>query len=118
MSDHSVTLAELIAAARTPARSAAASWSRISASSGDKEALQHAVLSQAQQQLAALNLGPLHVVQTVIEKRATFVCTPQLQRPPQTIAPGLAAAGDYVQGPYPATLEGAVRSGWAAGLMP
>jgi hypothetical protein len=26
------------------------------------------------------------------------------------IAPGLLAAGDHVQGPYPATLEGSVRS--------
>jgi predicted NAD/FAD-dependent oxidoreductase len=26
------------------------------------------------------------------------------------------ACGDYVQGPYPATLEGAVRSGLTAGL--
>jgi hypothetical protein len=53
-------------------------------------------------------------VQTVVEKRATFACTPGLQRPPQCVAPGLLAAGDYVQGPYPATLEGAVRSGMAA----
>jgi monoamine oxidase len=30
------------------------------------------------------------------------------------VAPGLLAAGDHVQGPYPATLEGAVRSGTAA----
>lgn len=30
------------------------------------------------------------------------------------IAPGLVAAGDYVEGPYPATLEGAVRAGEAA----
>jgi hypothetical protein len=30
------------------------------------------------------------------------------------VAPGLAAAGDYVDGPYPATLEAAVRSGEAA----
>ena len=30
------------------------------------------------------------------------------------MAPGLWAAGDYVAGPYPATLEGAVRSGRAA----
>ena len=30
------------------------------------------------------------------------------------IAPGLLACGDYVAGPYPATLEGAVRSGIAA----
>jgi squalene-associated FAD-dependent desaturase len=89
----------------------------VSASVGDKEALQHAVLNQAQQQLASLKLGGLQVVQTVVEKRATFACTPQLQRPPQAIAPGLIAAGDYVEGPYPATLEGAVRSGWAAGLL-
>ena len=36
-------------------------------------------------------------------------------RPAAAIAPGLWAAGDYVEGPYPATLEGAVRSGLAAG---
>jgi len=45
------------------------------------------------------------------ERRATFACTPGLQRPAPVIAPGLLAAGDHVQGPYPATLEGAVRSG-------
>jgi hypothetical protein len=54
----------------------------------------------------------------VIEKQATFACTPGLLRPAQVIAPGLLAAGDYVEGPYPATLEGAVRSGWAAGRLP
>lgn len=48
------------------------------------------------------------------ERRATFACTPGLARPPQAIAPGLLAAGDHVQGPYPATLEGAVRAGRAA----
>ena len=48
------------------------------------------------------------------EKRATFACTPGLQRPPAKVLPGLAAAGDHVAGPYPATLEGAVRSGLAA----
>ena len=45
------------------------------------------------------------------EKRATFQCTPGLARPDARIAAGLWAAGDYVQGPYPATLEGAVRAG-------
>jgi len=53
-------------------------------------------------------------VLTVVEKRATFACTPGLQRPAQDIAPGLLACGDYVDGPYPATLEGAVRSGISA----
>ena len=86
----------------------------VSASQGSREALQAQVLAQAAQQLLSLNLGPLQIVQTVVEKRATFACTPGLQRPSQRIAPGLLAAGDYVQGPYPATLEGAVRSGIAA----
>jgi hydroxysqualene dehydroxylase len=53
----------------------------------------------------------LHVA---AEKRATFACTPGLKRPAAFVAPGLWAAGDYVAGPYPATLEGAVRSGRAA----
>ena len=54
------------------------------------------------------------VVKVLAEKRATFACTPGLQRPPAHIADGLWAAGDYVAGPYPATLEGAVLSGLAA----
>jgi squalene-associated FAD-dependent desaturase len=83
----------------------------VSASTGDKDALQAQVLAQAHAQLG-LQLQP---VQTVVEKRATFACTPGLARPPQTIARGLFACGDYVDGPYPATLEGAVRSGVAVG---
>jgi squalene-associated FAD-dependent desaturase len=54
------------------------------------------------------------VLHVSAEKRATFACTPGLQRPAALVAPGLWAAGDYVAGPYPATLEGAVRSGRAA----
>jgi predicted NAD/FAD-dependent oxidoreductase len=79
----------------------------VSASMGTMEELQTQVLQQARTQL---NLE-LVAVKTVLEKRATFACTPQLQRPPLQIAPGLLACGDYVDGPYPATLEGAVRSG-------
>jgi hypothetical protein len=82
----------------------------VSASQGDRTSLQAQVLAQAQTQLG-LTLQP---VQTVIEKRATFACTPDLQRPALQIAPGLLACGDYVTGPYPATLEGAVMSGVAA----
>ncbi|MFM2050098.1 MAG: hypothetical protein RL682_589 [Pseudomonadota bacterium] len=83
----------------------------VSASNDDRDTLQAQVLAQAQAQLG-LTLKP---VQTVVEKRATFACTPALVRPPMHIAPGLLACGDYIVGPYPATLEGAVRSGWAAG---
>jgi squalene-associated FAD-dependent desaturase len=74
----------------------------------------------AVQSQAAAALGPLgwpagaRVRRTVAEKRATFRCVPGLDRPPAAIAPGLIAAGDYLEGPYPATLEGAVLSGEAA----
>lgn len=78
---------------------------------GEREALEAGVAQQAQAQLGLLN-GK--VVQTVIEKRATFACTPGLHKPSSAIAPGLWAAGDWVDGPYPATLEAAVRSGWSA----
>jgi squalene-associated FAD-dependent desaturase len=57
---------------------------------------------------------PPRVLHTVAERRATFLCKPGLARPPTRIAPGLAAAGDYVSGPYPSTIEGAVRSALAA----
>ncbi len=53
----------------------------------------------------------LRLLRVMAEKRATFACSPGLLRPPARLVPGLFAAGDYVQGPYPATLEGAVRSG-------
>lgn len=85
----------------------------VSASQGDVDTLQAAVLAQARTELACLQLAPLQPVRTVIEKRATFACTPGLQRPGAHIAPGLFAVGDYVDGPYPATLEGAVRSAQA-----
>jgi squalene-associated FAD-dependent desaturase len=48
----------------------------------------------------------------IAEKRATFCCSPNLQRPSQqTPLPRLLLAGDYTAGDYPATLEGAVMSG-------
>lgn len=83
----------------------------ISASTGDSATLTQQVLAQAARQLG---LGALQPVQTIVEKRATFACTPGLQRPAAEVAAGLLACGDYIAGPYPATLEGAVRSGLAA----
>jgi squalene-associated FAD-dependent desaturase len=82
----------------------------VSASSGDRETLQAQVVQQAHIQLGLT----LQAVTTIVEKRATFACTPGLQRPTLKVAPGLLACGDYLEGPYPATLEGAVRSGMAA----
>lgn len=79
------------------------------------EATAQATLQQARE---AFDPGawrePPRVLFSIAERRATFSCTPGLRRPPTRIAPGLAAAGDYVDGPYPATLEGAVRSGLGA----
>jgi uncharacterized protein with NAD-binding domain and iron-sulfur cluster len=50
--------------------------------------------------------------QAIVEKRATFSCTPGLLRPAhRTPVAGLWLAGDYVDSPYPATLESAVTSG-------
>jgi squalene-associated FAD-dependent desaturase len=50
--------------------------------------------------------------QVIAEKRATFCCSPGLQRPTQqTTLPNFLLAGDYTAGDYPATLEGAVLSG-------
>jgi hypothetical protein len=74
-----------------------------------------AALAQAQTAFAAHAWRePPQLVRTLAERRATFLCTPGLARPPTVIAAHLAAAGDYVEGPYPATLEAAVRSGSAA----
>lgn len=78
------------------------------------EAVERAVIAQACDALASQLSAALVVVRVVTEKRATFRCIPALDRPPKQIAEGLFAAGDHVDGPYPATLEGAVRSGVAA----
>ena len=54
----------------------------------------------------------------IAEKLATYACVPGMLRPTnRTANPGLWLAGDYTKGEdvdYPATLEGAVRSGVAA----
>lgn len=57
-------------------------------------------------------LPPARLIRRITEKRATFTCAPDMFRPAATTpCPDLFLAGDYVAGPYPATLEGAVRSG-------
>ena len=80
----------------------------VSACQGEREHLTQAVRAQIQNQLG---IDSLQVITTVVERRATFSCSPGLTRASADIGPGLWACGDHVQGPYPATLEGAVRSG-------
>jgi len=52
----------------------------------------------------------------VKEKRATFAPTPEVERlrPPATGSSGLILAGDYTATGWPATMEGAARSGFTA----
>jgi len=80
----------------------------VSACDADRDSISAAVCLQAREQLG---LPQASLLFTVLEKRAAFACTPGLHRPPMRIAPRLFACGDYVQGPYPSTLEGAVKSG-------
>ncbi len=58
--------------------------------------------------------GSVAVAGVRTDRRATFRCTAGVARPGMDILPGLRAAADYVAGPYPATLEAAVRAGEAA----
>ena len=51
----------------------------------------------------------------IVEKRATYACTPSRPIPTAPrVAPGVYLAGDYAYPEFPATLEAAVRSGIAA----
>jgi len=100
----------------------------VSAFEGDRQALEHQVLAQIQNHLGSPDV---QVLQTIVEKRATISCTAGLGRPaaqpfalPLSAPPRsdawrlaentLVVCGDYIDGPYPATLEGAVRSAGAA----
>jgi len=72
------------------------------------------VASATQRELTALLPGlpgPLWT-RVIAERRATFSCRPDIERPAhETALANLYLAGDYVAGEYPATLEAAVRSG-------
>lgn len=78
----------------------------VSDSAGEREELERLVLAQGE-----VNLGvALQPVITIIEKRATFACTASMKRPAKLSLAGLSVIGDYVDGPYPSTIEGAVLS--------
>ncbi len=64
--------------------------------------------------------GPLPAWQIVKEKRATFAATPaqDAKRPPaRTRYANVALAGDWTDTGLPATIEGAVRSGYKAAAL-
>ena len=88
----------------------------VSANKLSKEDVTHQVMGQLSALLIqlgqdALRIEAFKVIQTVVEKRATFACVPNLKRPSARPCQGITVCGDYVEGPYPATLEGAVISG-------
>ena len=90
-------------------------------SSGVHETMDHDEIAAAVHRELQLHTGALpspewHKV--IAEKFATFACVPALARPAaRTALPGFCLAGDYTQGDYPSTLEGAVRSGAEAARL-
>lgn len=88
----------------------------VSVATAAAELGQEVLAAAISQQLAhALDMPQLTAPlwsKVITDKRATFSCTPGLQRPTENTAfPHLFIAGDYVASDYPATLESAVRSG-------
>lgn len=82
---------------------------------GPHDDMDHATLAGdvlAQMRRLDPNLPPLAWSRVIAERRATYACTPGLERPAAgRIAPGLYLAGDYTDPGLPATIEAAVRSG-------
>ncbi|MFC7296837.1 hydroxysqualene dehydroxylase HpnE [Herminiimonas aquatilis] len=82
------------------------------------EALSAAIAKQLADALQMPHLATPEWRRVITEKRATFSCTPALQRPQEhTGLPGLVLAGDYLASDYPATLESAIRSGIKAAKL-
>ena len=76
----------------------------------EHEQLAQKVALELNEQLGIIGAPLWH--QVIAEKRATLSCETNLSRPTHTTPlTKLLLAGDYIQGDYPSTLEGAVMSG-------
>ena len=76
----------------------------------EHEALARKVVQELRDQLGIMEAPLWHKI--IAEKRATFSCEVNLRRPAHiTPLVNVLLAGDYAEGNYPATLEGAVMSG-------
>ncbi len=78
----------------------------VSHAQGERSDIERLVLAQGQARLGVT----LQALTTITERRATFACKAHITRPAQLSLAGLSVVGDYLAGPYPATIEGAVRS--------
>ncbi|BCM24985.1 hypothetical protein ZMTM_12440 [Methyloradius palustris] len=86
----------------------------VSAEGSHQAITQEALAIAVADELAAAfpHLGQPLWHKVIAEKRATFSCEANILRPHQvTVIPNLYLAGDYTAGDYPATIEGAIRSG-------
>ncbi len=75
-----------------------------------------ALAVDAQLRRLSVDVGALRFSRVFAERRATYACTPHMQRPRAgRVAHRLHLAGDYTHPDLPATLEAAVQSGREAG---